>query len=79
MLDFSSFIQFTGINNVFTLGFAILLLLYSIFMIFVINQVHSLNRLIFIRAANTSRVLLIIAILQGIIAFSLLLATLAIL
>ena len=79
MLDFSSFIQFTGINNVFTLGFVILLLLYTIFMIFVINQVHSLNRLIFIRAANTSRVLLIIAILQGIIAFSLLLATLAIL
>ena len=79
MNNFINFIQTSGINTIFTIGFAILLLLYTIFIVFVINQVHSLNRLIFIRAANTSRVLLIIAILQGIIAFSLFIATLAIL
>lgn len=79
MNSFFNFIQTSGIDNVFTLGFATLLLLYTIFLIFVVNQVHSLNRLIFIRPANTSMVLFIIAIIQALVAFGLFLATLAIL
>ena len=76
---FFDFIQTSGINNVFTLGFATLILLYTIFLLFVVNQVRSLNRLIFIRPANTSQTLLIIAIVQALVAFGLFLATLAIL
>ncbi len=79
MNTFINFIQTSGINNVFTLGFATLLLLYTVFLVFVINQVRSLNHLIFIRPANTSIVLLIIAIIQAVVAFGLFLATLAIL
>ncbi|HUD44402.1 MAG TPA: DUF5657 family protein [Patescibacteria group bacterium] len=79
MDNFFNFVQLSGTSVLFKLGFSIVILLYAIFMLFVVNQVRSLNQLIFIRPANTSTLLFIIALAQFIFAIFLFLATLAIL
>lgn len=79
MDSFLTLIQFGSVNSIFKIGLSVLLLLYTIFLIFVVNQVGSLNKLVFIRPANTSMTLFVIAIAQAVISFLLFLLSLAIL
>lgn len=78
-MNISFLAQLSIVGFAFKVFLAGCALVYGIFFLFVINQVRSLNRLVFIRPAHTSQLLLILAIVQCLLAFFLFLATVAIL